>query len=125
MTGVELIVAALAAGAAAGLTEATSGAIRDAYVGLRDAVRRRLAGSGADTQDEQILDALEEDPGVWRARLGKALVDAGVDRDEQVLDAAKALLDRLEPSAGKYTVDAREAQGVVIGDHATQTNTFS
>jgi len=47
MTGVELIVAALAAGAAAGLTEATSGAIRDAYVGLRDAVRRRLAGSSA------------------------------------------------------------------------------
>ena len=62
---------------------------------------------------------------MWRARLGKALVEAGVDRDGQVLAAARMLLGRLEPSAGKYTVDVREAQGVVIGDHAIQTNTFS
>ncbi|WP_416906106.1 hypothetical protein [Micromonospora echinospora] len=77
MTGVELIVAALAAGAGAG----TSAAAVDAYVGLRDALRRRLAGRG---QAEQIL---HEDAGstVWEQRIAMELADSGADRDELVL----------------------------------------
>jgi hypothetical protein len=45
MTGVELIVAALAAGAAAGVTDATTSAIGDAYAGLKRLLSRRLAAA--------------------------------------------------------------------------------
>jgi hypothetical protein len=126
VTGVELIAAALAAGAAAGITDTTSGALRDAYVGLRELVRRRLAGRGG--QALQALDSEETSPAVWQARLGKELVDFGADRDDQVLAAARHLLARLDPAgahAGKYSVDLREARGVMVGDQNTQTNTFS
>jgi hypothetical protein len=36
-----------------------------------------------------------------------------------------ALLDPTGTRAGKYMVDLRGAQGVQVGDHNTQTNTFS
>jgi hypothetical protein len=52
-------------------------------------------------------------------------VDAG--RDEALLAAARRvmeLLDATGAATGRYQVDARGAQGVQIGDHGTQTNTF-
>lgn len=52
-------------------------------------------------------------------------VDAG--RDEALLAAARRvmeLLDSTGAATGRYQVDARGAQGVQIGDHGTQTNTF-
>ncbi|MFI0793477.1 hypothetical protein ACH4OY_12395 [Micromonospora rubida] len=81
MTGVELIAAALAAGAGAG----TSAAAVDVYAGLRDALRRRLTGRRA---AEQLLEADETDPGVWERRIGAELADSGADRDERILTAA-------------------------------------
>src|SRR4051812_23425053 len=44
MTGVEVIVAALAAGAGVGAKDAAKTAVVDVYTGLRDALRKRLAG---------------------------------------------------------------------------------
>jgi hypothetical protein len=126
VTGVELIAAALAAGAAAGITDTTSGAMRDAYVGLRELVRRRLAGRAG--QAVQALDMADTDPVVWEARLGEELAGSGTDRDDEVLAAARQLLARLDPAgaqAGKYSVDLREAKGVMVGDQNAQTNFFS
>ncbi|MFF5081698.1 hypothetical protein ACFY36_32005 [Actinoplanes sp. NPDC000266] len=75
MSGVELITAALAAGATAGLTDTTSAAIRDAYGRLSSllANRNALPAPGA-----------EPDPAV--------LADSGAVTDEQVLDAARRVL---------------------------------
>jgi hypothetical protein len=36
-----------------------------------------------------------------------------------------APLDEAGSNAGKYTVDARGAQGLQVGDHDIQHNTFS
>jgi hypothetical protein len=120
MTGVELIVAALAAGATAGLSTATGTAIGDAYTGLKRLLSRRLAGHrGA----PEALDAHETEPGVWQARLGADLVDSGADADADVLAAARQLLALVD--GAKYRVDLREARGVQVGDGNTQTNTFS
>jgi len=63
LTGVELIVAASAVGAAAGNTETTGGAIKDTDAALRDGVRRRLAQLRAG-EAFQVLEARETDPGV-------------------------------------------------------------
>ncbi|MFF5969942.1 hypothetical protein ACFY7C_00285 [Streptomyces sp. NPDC012769] len=126
MTGVEVIVAALAAGAAAGVTDTVSDAVRQSYTSLRELVRRRLEVRG--DAAVQVLDAEEVEPDVWQAQLGEHLVTAGVDRDEQILRAAELLLAQVEAQGGpasKYAVDAREAKGVQTGDHNTQTNHFS
>jgi hypothetical protein len=125
MTGVELIVAALAAGAAAGITDTASSAIRDTYIGLKDLLAHRLTGHN---QTRQALDAQETDPGVWQARLGDDLATSGAATDQRILAAARQVLDLLDPhgaESGKYQVDLREAKGVQVGDGNTQTNTFS
>ncbi|MEU0071254.1 hypothetical protein ABZ027_17160 [Streptomyces sp. NPDC006332] len=126
MNGVELVVAALAAGAAAGLTDTTSSAIQDTYAGLRESVRRRLATGSADGVG--ILEASEAEPVMWQDRLGELLSVSGVDQDEEILAAARSLLQDLggfSPHGGPRVVDARGAKGVMIGTHNTQTNTFN
>jgi hypothetical protein len=125
VTGVELIVAALAAGAAAGTSELATAGVRDAYTALRDALRGRLRGRG---QAVRAVRAEETEPGVWQARLGEDLAGSGADNDEQILAAAQRLLEHVDPAGaqvGKYRVDVREAKGVQVGDHNTQHNTFS
>jgi hypothetical protein len=125
MSDVEVIVAALTAGAAAGAGDAAKTAVTDAYTGLRDALRRRMAGRrGA----EQRLSAVEAEPGRWQADLAADLEGSGAASDHEILAAARRLLALAEPTAstsGGYRVDAREAKGVQVGDHNTQHNTFS
>ncbi|MFD4661543.1 hypothetical protein ACFWP2_38720 [Kitasatospora sp. NPDC058444] len=127
MTGVELVVAALAAGASAGLTDTASSAVRDTYSGLREAVRRRLSARGEDSA--HVLEASEAEPEVWQGRLHDELVESGAAQDTEILAAALSLLRELgtagRQSPGAQRVDARDAKGVQIGDHNTQNNTFN
>jgi hypothetical protein len=122
---VSLIVAALTAGVAAGAGSSASDAMKDAYAGLKGLVRRRLAGrksgekalAGHEANAEHGADALEAE-----------LVAVGAGDDAAIMDAAQRLLAVLDPvgsQAGKYAVDLRGAQGIQVGDHNTQTNTFS
>ncbi|MFG3054178.1 hypothetical protein ACGFZP_24925 [Kitasatospora sp. NPDC048239] len=127
MTGVELVTAALAAGASAGLTDTASSAVRDAYGTLREAVRRRVSAPG-----EEALDAGPAEPEAWEARLREELTASGADLDQELLAAAEALLALVGPRGryrsgprGRYQVDARGAKGVQVGDHSTQTITFN
>ena len=55
------------------------------------------------------------------------LARAGADGDGDLIAAAKALLELAGQAgaAGKYTVDARGAQGVQVGDHNRQDNVFN
>jgi hypothetical protein len=88
MSAVEVIAAALAAGAGAGLQDTASAAVRDAYTGLKDLLKRRVG----DQQAALALDANETEPGVWQARIGDALTVSGAADDEAVLAAARHLL---------------------------------
>jgi|SRR6476660_4797284 len=124
MSAVEVITVALAAGAGAGVQETTSAGVRDAYLGLKALLKRRISDAAA----AQALDTDETEPGVWQTLLGRSLTEAGVDGDEQVLAAARRLLDLVDPAgsrAGRYHVDVRDAKGVQVGDYNTQHNTFS
>ncbi|HEY9367971.1 hypothetical protein [Streptomyces sp.] len=130
MTGVELILAALATGAAAGVSESAGSAVRDAYAGLRDALRRRSSVETGedDAETRELLQAEEIEPGLWETRLRGRLVETGADRDEDVLAAARLLLERADAAGARqvhYEVNADQAKGVQIGDHNTQSNTFS
>ncbi|WP_428963078.1 hypothetical protein [Micromonospora fluostatini] len=115
MTGVELIVAALAAAATAGVTSG----VQDAYGGLKGLLARRLSGRD---RAVRALDARETEPGVWQARLGADLRAAGADSDEQILAAARAVLVQADPAgtrAGAYTVTTN--YGAVGQFHAPVT----
>ncbi len=122
---VSLIVAALAAGAVAGAQNTATDAVKDAYTGLKELVRRRLSGR---TSGEQALAQHDDNPRQADEVLEAELVAVGAGDDTAVVDAAQRLMALLDPTgaqAGKYVVDIHDAQGVQVGDHNVQTNTFS
>jgi hypothetical protein len=124
MDPITLIVTALAAGAALGVKDTASSAVKDAYAGLKALVRKRLAGR---PDAELVLARYEKAPEPWQAPLMTELGEAGADRDADLVAAAQALMnlmDRAGARAGKYTVSVRGAQGVQIGDHNRQDNVF-
>ena len=121
---VDLVVAALGAGAAAGVSSTASGAVTDAYEGLkvlvRKAVHRGSSQSGEpDAQAEAVIDEQLEAPEQHREVLVAALTAAGVARDTELIEAARKLLE-LAGSAGsrthKYVVEVHDSQGVQVGD---------
>ncbi|MEU9040812.1 MULTISPECIES: hypothetical protein [unclassified Kitasatospora] len=125
MTGVELVMAALAAGASAGLTDTANSAVREAYDGLRGAVRRRLSAHGEEVLDAEQVEQVEQvEQEVWEARLHEQLTASGADSDRELLAAAQALLALVGP-ADDRRIDLSHAQGVQVGNHSTQTNHFN
>jgi hypothetical protein len=124
MDPVTLIVAALTAGAAMGLQDTASAAVKDAYRSLKALVSKRLAGR---RDGELVLARSQEAPKTWEAPLTAELTDAGAADDASLVAAAQALMKLIDESgsrAGKYTVQIQGSQGVQVGDHNTQTNTF-
>ena len=124
MDPVTLIVTALAAGAALGVKDAASAAVKDAYGSLLALAKKRLGG-GPDA--ELVLARYERAPAAWQATLMAGLAQAGADSDRDLAAAAQALLELAgEPGrrAGKYTADLRGAQGVQAGEHNRQENIF-
>jgi hypothetical protein len=117
---VDVIVAALAAGASAGLSGTATEAVGDGYQVLKALIRRRFTGR---QEARQALETDETEPGVWQARIGRELADTGAATDEQILAAARDLLTLT--GAGHARVNLSHAKGVQIGDHNTQHNTFN
>jgi len=125
--GIEIprIVAALAAGAVAGAQNTATDAVKDAYTGLKELVRRRLSGRES---GQVALARQEAKPQQWARALEAELVEVKAGDDPAAVEAAQRLMTLLDPTgaqAGKYMVDLRGAQGIQVCDHNTQTNTFS
>lgn len=124
MDSVTLIVTALAAGAALGLKDTASTAVKDAYKSLKAFAAKRLAGRH---DGELVLARHEEDPESWERPLAAELTAAGAADDTDLVAAAQALMsltDETGSRAGKYVVQLRCSQGVQLGDHNTQHNIF-
>lgn len=122
---VSLIVAALAAGASEGTKTTVSEAVKDAYAGLKRLVKGRFVGRAS---GEVALAKYEEKPQLWAGALEAELAEVDAGRDRVVVEAAQrlmALVDAAGSQAGKYLVDVRGGQGVQVGDHNTQSNTFT
>lgn len=96
-----LILAALAAGAAAGAKETMSAAIQDSYLGFKGLLQRKLAGSPAATV---VLEEHEKDPATYALPLKKVLLAAAVDQDAAILQAARALLEQAGASLAQGPV---------------------
>jgi len=124
MDPVTLIVTALAAGAAFGLKDTASAAVKDAYGGLKALAKRRLVRR---RDGELVLARHAEAPQVWEGPLAAELTAAGAAEDAGLVEAAQALMglvDEAGSRAGKYAVQVQGSQGVQVGDHNTQRNNF-
>jgi len=103
---VTLIVAALVAGAAAGLKDTASSAMKDAYNGLKGLVQQKLRGR---PDGELVLARHEQDPKVWDKPLVQELTAARAADDPALVTAAQALMQLLDAAgsaAGRYAVVA-------------------
>ncbi|GAA2325965.1 hypothetical protein GCM10009853_100610 [Glycomyces scopariae] len=119
MTGVELIVAALVAGAAAGAKKTADALIGDLYQGLKTLVTRKLADR---REAVAAVEADRTEPRVLRSAIEPALVESGADTDRVILEKAQELLDQSQGSAGKFVITNHNPQGVQMGDHGNQIN---
>jgi len=122
MDPVTLILNALVAGAATVAGETVS----DAYKGLKSLIQKKLAGKPV---AEAMLEEHEKDPETYAGPLKKNLVEAGVDKDEEILKAAQELLKQANaeaPAASKYKTEFQaEVKGAQIGDQNKQENNFA
>jgi hypothetical protein len=124
MDPITLIVTALAAGAASALQDGASAVVKDAYARLKALVTKRLADR---PKGELVLAEHETAPQTWQAPLAAELSAVGANNDADLAAAAQALMSLVDEAgarSGKYVVAVRDSQGVQIGDHNTQTNTF-
>lgn len=119
MTGVELIISALAAGAGAGVTDTISGAIVDAYSGLKQLLGRRLADRQRATE---ALDGQETESGMWQALIGPDLREVGADQDEEILAAAQRVLEAVRTNTYTVKVDTNYGAAGVFTAPITITN---
>jgi RIP homotypic interaction motif len=124
MDPVTLIVTALAAGAGLGLKDTASAAVTDAYASLKTLITRRLRGR---RDGEMVLARHAEAPQVWEVPLTAELTAADAGADRELVGAAQVLMQLIDEAgsrAGKYAVQVHGSQGVQVGDHNTQHNTF-
>lgn len=124
MDSVQLIVAALAAGVLKGAGETASAAVADAYQLLKNALAGRIAGNPA---AELVVAKHADDPETWEAPLTAVLRETGVGGDDDVVLAARKLLDLADSSDAQpkqIVVDAKGSNIGAIGDHAQQHNNF-
>jgi len=124
---IDVLVAALSAGAAAGLKDTASSAVKDAYAGLKTLTSKALRGEGDDPSDDAVIVAQLADPEAHQDELRKALAAANADEDAELAAAARRVLALTDPegtSAGKYRIDMHDNQGVQVGDGNTMTLNF-
>ncbi|HEX5535066.1 MAG TPA: hypothetical protein VFX33_15105 [Actinomycetales bacterium] len=129
MDPVTLIVAALVAGAADGLKNASTSAVKDAYSGLRALLRRRFGG-GRDADARAVegeLAVIERDPSADASELSARIRAAGLGQDEELIRAASGLMSQVDPEGartGKYTVTISGGKGIVVGNQGVVTMNF-
>lgn len=125
MDPITLIVTAITTGATFIAKEIGGDAVKDAYSGLKELIKKRFAGK---PQAEMALTESEKDPGTWEKPLQKAVQEAKLETDNEIIEAAQRLLKLVDSEGatkGKYNVAFHgTAQGTVIGDHSTVTQTF-
>ena len=130
MDPITMILTALAAGATAGAIDEFKDEVKDkvkaACGKLRDLVSKRFREAGTPNA-EAALAVYEEDPETYKAGFAKKLTAARAEEDEALVAAAQAVLDLLgqQGKSSKYNVTITGSEGVYVGDHGTQTNTWS
>jgi hypothetical protein len=95
MEPITLILTALVTGAA----KAAGDAVPDAYKGLKALIQKKFASQPKPEADKaaMVLEEHEKDPETYEAALKKKLTEAGVDKDQEILNKADELMKSLQP----------------------------
>ena len=114
------IVAAVALGAAAGLKDTASKAVVDTYAGLKKLIQDRYK------KNEDVTDAVDylvkkPEAESRQQELAKALQDAGVESDQELVQAAEAVLAAVKEQPGGEDAVRQIVNQQVTGD----SNIFS
>ena len=120
-----IIATALNSGVSAISTGAASATVVKAYDRLRTELSARLANKAAVAT---LFDEVEDHPDRADILIHRLLRDERARLDDELLQRAMDLLNALSDTdarRSKYRVDVRSSQGVQIGNHNVQTNTFS
>jgi hypothetical protein len=90
-----VILAAIAAGATAGLTDTAKQAIADSYAGMKALLKRKFGG---ESKMLEAVEKLERDPesAGWKETVGKEAAKAGANQDRELIAAAEAVLAKLK-----------------------------
>jgi hypothetical protein len=107
------ILAAIAAGATAGVTDTAKKAIGDAYAGLKALLQQKF---GSESKVLEAVDKLEADPGSagWKETVGKEAAKTGANQDEDLIAAAEVILARLKELPAKQQQHIQTAIGSCI-----------
>ena len=98
----EPIAAALAAGAAAGLTAVASQAVKDAYGRLKAALADRFPRVQTHVMALEVRPASQAE----QASLAEELAEVGAERDAELLQLAQALVEAIEREAPQAAAQA-------------------
>ncbi len=127
MDPVTLIVAALVIGAAAGLQDTATAAVKDAYSGLKSLIRSRF-GHHDQTIDEQLA-AVDQKPDTDPAPLAEKLRSVRAGDDAELVQAAQALLEKADPDGKQrqqiQNIIISNSKGVVGNNAGTVTMNFN
>lgn len=114
-----LIVSALSAG----IQSATGEAAKDAYTRLKALLQHKFAGKA---EAEKALIGHEKNPDMWKALLSQELQETKADQDQDIIVAAQQVLQLVHLRNSKHTniTFNGPAQGTIVGDHLTITQTY-
>ena len=132
MEPISLILAALFAGATVAAKDTAGKAVKDAYEGLKTLIKRKFADRGKEA-DGMIVDNHKRKPDLKavKAVLEEKLIEAGIDKDEEVLKAAQEVMKKRDPEGakqGKYQITISGGVQGVVGDNlgtVSQTVTYN
>ena len=106
---ISAILAALAPSAAKGAAKVAEGLAPDVYNGLKALIQKKFAGKPA---AEIVLAEYEKDPETYSAPLQKCLVEAGVDKDEEILALLEGIKTQMS-AAATVTNIGQGAKGII------------
>ncbi len=109
MDPISLILAALGAGALAGANDTAGTAVKDAYQGLKTLIKKKFEG---DVLGQAMVDAKPEEIKQAEGLLKDKIVEAGVDKDNEITKLAQDLLDKLQEQPGGQQIITQNISNV-------------
>ena len=124
MEPISLILAALVAGATAAGKDVAAKAVKDSYEGLKTLIKKKFEG---DALAQGMIEAKPEEIKQVEGLLKTKIAAVGIDKDEEILKAAEAIMKRENPEAfqGVQYNTTANVQGDVIGMAGTNKGTIN